>query len=314
LLRCLREQELRKEEYLKLFSFLEEPDFTEVSRLTLELLETRGLPEDSRPLLSRLLESRHEAVQKFALRKLGDFGTPATVRTLIDQLGDPDYRRRQVAARSLQKIPEARAALIKELIACHDASKAWSIAEILPAYNGKWRQDAVSALWKRSQAAVDAEDRIQTAFLHVLKHAGAEHAYEQLSAHATKLFKARKYKEALRFLNSLKHVSELKVEDKFRLAVAEVKSRSHGVASHRTQRAVDQLSDLYRSSTYPLFEAMKKEKTLTPEDLFFLGFSLVERAGDERHLGNALLEHLATRFPRTKIGKSSKNKLKLLRC
>jgi HEAT repeat protein len=314
LLRCLREQDLRKEEYLNLFSLLEEADFTEVTRLTLELLDAHPLPEDSRPVLSRLLESRHQAVQKFALRKMGDFGTPATVRTLIEQLGDSDYRRRHIAARSLQRIPEARAALFKELIACHDASKAWSIAEILPAYNGKWRQDALDAVWKRLQQAIAAEDRIQTAFLHVLKQTGREHAYDQLAAHGAKLIKAKKYKEALRLLNSLKQVSELKPEDKFRFAVAELKSHSHGVASHRQQPALDQLTDLYRNSAFPLFEAIRKEKTLTPDDLFFIGFSLVERTGEERHLGKALLEHLSTRFPRTKIAKSSKNKLKLLKC
>ena len=38
----------------------------------------------------------------------------------------------------------------------------------------------------------------------------------------------------------------------------------------------------------------------------------VERPGDERSLGKSLLEHLAARTPRTKCGKSAKNKLKLL--
>jgi hypothetical protein len=313
LLRCLREQELRKDEHAKLFSLLDEADFTEVTRLALELLDAHPLPEDYRPLLSRLLESSHEAVQKFGLRKMGDFGTPATVRTLIEQLGDADYRRREVAARSLHKIPEARAALIKELIGCHDPSKAWSIAEILPAYDGKWRQDAFDALWKRLQAAIAAEDRIQTAFLHVLKQAGAEYAYEQLAGQAAKLIKAKKYKEALPFLMSLKQFPELKTEDKFRCAMAQLKSYPHGVATHRQQPAIDQLSDLYRNSAYPVLETMKKEKTLTPDDIFYLGFSLVERPGGERSLGKDLLEHLATNFPRSKIGKNSKNKLKLLK-
>jgi HEAT repeat protein len=312
LLRCLREQDLRKDELAKLIALLEEPEFTEISRLALELLDAHPLPEDSRPLLSRLLESRHEAVQKLALRKMADFATPATVRTLIEQLGDPDYRRREVAARSLHKIPEARAALIKELIACHDPSKAWSIAELLPAYDGKWRQDTLEALWKRLEGAIVAEDRIQTAFLHVLKQASTEYVYQQLAAQAGKLIKAKRYREAVAFLAPLKEFPEFKPEDKFRFALAQLKSRSHAVASHRQQPAVDLLGDLYRNSAYPLFETMRKEKSLTPDDLFYVGFSLVERSGGERNLGKDLLEHLASSFPRNKIGKSSKNKLKLL--
>jgi hypothetical protein len=259
-----------------------------------------------------LLESPHADVQKFALRKMGDVGSPATVRTLVEQLGDADYRRRDVAARSLRKIPEARSALIKELLACEDASKAWSIAELLPSYEGKWRQDVLESLWKRLQTAVGAEDRIQNAFLNVLKRADGNYAYEQLAAQGARLVKAKKYKEAVAFLTPLKEFSEFKSENKFHLAVAQLKLHSHTVVSHRQHPAVELFSDLYRGSAYPLFETLKKERSLAPEDLFSLGFSLAERSGAERGLGKDLLEHLANQFPRNKVGKSAKNKLKLI--
>jgi len=312
LLRCLREQELRKDEYAKLFPLLEEAEFSEVTRLALELLDAHELPADSRPLLSRLLESPHADVQKFALRKMGDVGSPASVRTLVEQLGDSDYRRRDVAARALRKIPEARSALIKEFLACDDASKAWSIAELLPSFDGKWRRDVLESLWKRLQAAVGAEERIQNAFLSVLKQADGNYAYEQLAAQGARLIKAKKYKEAVDFLTPLKEFSELKPEHRFHLALAQLKLHSPTVASHRQHPAVELLSDLCRNSAYPLFEALKKEKSLAPEDLFSLGFSLVERSGEERSLGRDLLEHLASRFPRNKVGKSAKNKLKFV--
>jgi len=234
------------------------------------------------------------------------------VRTLIEQLGDPDYRKRDVAASSLRKIPEARAALIKELVAGTDASKAWSIAELLPSFEGKWRQEILDALWKRLQQAIDSEERIQTAFLHVLKQAGAEFVYRQLAEHGAKLVKAKKYKEAVGFLLPLKDFPEFKPENKFHLASAQLKLHAHTVASNRNHPAVELLGDLYRSSAYPVFDALKKEKTFAPEDLFALGFSLVERAGRERGLGLDLLEHVAAKFPRNKIGKSAKNKLKLV--
>jgi hypothetical protein len=312
LLRCLREQELRKDEYTKLFGLLEEVEFSEVTRLALELLDAHALPEDSRSRLSRLLESSHPDVQKFALRKMGDVGSPATVRTLVEQLGDPDYRRRDVAARSLRKIPEARGALIKELLACGDASKAWSIAELLPSYEGKWRREILDSLWKRLQTAVGAEDRIQNAFLNVLKRADENYAYEQLAAQGARNVKARKYKEAVAFLTPLKEFSEFKADNKFHLALAQLKLHSHTVATHRQHPAVELFSDLYRNSAYPLLETLKKERNLAPEELFSLGFSLAERPSEERSLGRDLLEHLATRFPRNKVGKSAKNKLKLI--
>jgi HEAT repeat protein len=311
LLRCLRDQDIRKDEYAKLFPILEEPQPTEATRLTLDLLDAHELPDDSRALLGKLMQSPHSDVQKFALRKMGDVGTPATVRTLVEQLGDPDYRKRDVAASSLRKIPDARSALIKELTACEDASKAWSIAELLPSFEGKWRQDILDALWKRLQAAIENEERIQTAFLHVLKRADAEFACHKLAEQGAKLVKAKKFKESVGFLLPLKDFPEVKPENKFHLALAQLKLHAHTVATNRQHPAIELLTDLYRGSAYPVFEALKKEKGLAPEDLFALGFSLVERSGKERGLGIDLLEHIAAKFPRNKFGKSAKNKLKL---
>lgn len=311
LLRCLRDQDLRKDEYAKLFPILEEAQASEATRLALDLLDAHELPDDSRALLGKLMQSPHSDVQKFALRKMADVGTPATVRTLVEQLGDPDYRKRDVAASSLRKIPDARAALIKELISCADASKAWSIAELLPSFEGKWRQDTLDALWKSLQKAIESEERIQTAFLHVLKRADPEFVYQKLAEQGAKLVKAKKFKESVGFLLPLKDFPGVKPENKFHLALAQLKLHSHTVATNRQHPAVELLTDLYRGSAYPVFETLKKEKGLAPEDLFALGFSLVERSGQERGLGIDLLEHIAEKFPRNKIGKSAKNKLKL---
>jgi HEAT repeat protein len=312
LLHCLRKENLRNDEHAKLFSMLQEVEFSEITRLALELLDVHDLPEDARPLLARLLESPHPEVQKFALRKMGDFSSPATVRTLIEQLGDPDYRRREVAARSLRKIPEARAALIKELVACEDASKAWSIAELLPSFEGKWRHDTLEALWKRLQAAITSEDRMQRALLNILKQADEEFCYERLAAQGLRSLRAKKYKEAAAFLAPIKEFADSKPENRFHLAIAQLKLHAHTVASHRQHPAVELVAELYQHPSYPLFEALKREKSLVPEEIFALGFSLVERPGAERNLGKELLEHIASNFPRNKVGKSAKNKLKLL--
>lgn len=312
LLHCLRKEDLRKDEHAKLYAILEEADFSEITRLALELLDVHELPEDARPLLARLLESPHPDVQKFALRKMGDFSSPAAVRTLLEQLGDPDYRRREAAARSLRKIPEARAALIKELVACTDASKAWSIAELLPSYEGRWRHDTLEALWKRLQAAVMVEDRIQGALLSVLKQADKELSYERMSAEAVRLLKTKKYKEAAAFLTPLKDDPGFPLENRFHLALAELKLHSHILASHHQHPALELIAELYRNSSYPLLKALKKEKSLAPEDLFALGFTLAERPGEECALGRELLEYIGSKFPRHKVGKSAKNKLKLL--
>jgi HEAT repeat protein len=314
LLHCLSGQELRKDELDRLLAVLEEPEFSDITRLTLELLESHSLSEAYQPALARLLESPHIAVQKFALRKMGEFSSPAVVRTLIQQLGDPDRPRRDAAARSLRKIPAARTALLKEFLSCDDAGKAWAIAEILPAYDGKWRRDTLDEVWQRLQAAIAAEDRIQGAYLYFLKNVDAEYAYAQLAGRGAQLKKAKKYHEAVRFLSPLKEFPTVNAEEKFALAVAQLKLHPHEVvpAARRPEPALDLLADVYRSSAFPLLEALKKDNALEPEDLFYIGFRFVEGMAEERALGEEILAFLARQYPRSKVGKSAKNKLKLL--
>ena len=62
----------------------------------------------------------------------------------------------------------------------------------------------------------------------------------------------------------------------------------------------------------PVCETLKKEKGLDPEDLFYLGFRCAEGTSEVRPLGEDVLAFLADKYPRAKVGKSAKNKLKLL--
>jgi HEAT repeat protein len=314
LLHCLSGHELRKDELDRLLPILEEHEFSDIMRLTLELLEAHALPEEYQPVLARLVESPHVAIQKFALKKMGEFSSPVVVRTLVQQLSDPDRIRRDAAARSLRKIPTARNALLKEFLSCQDASEAWAIAEILPTYEGKWRRDILDEIGKRLQAAIAAEDRIQGAYLHVLKSVDADYAYTSLVNRGTQLKKAKKYHEAARFLSPLKEFPTFSAEDKLLLAVVQLKGHTHDIvpATRRSEPALELLADVYRSSAFPLLEALKKEKSLDPEDLFYIGFRFAEGTADERSLGEGLLEFLAQHYPRSKVGKSAKNKLKLL--
>ncbi len=314
LLHCLRGKDLHQDEVARLLPVLEEPEFSDLMRLTLELLESHPLPEKYQPVLSHLLESPHVAVQKFALSKMGEFDSPVAVRTLVRQLGDSDNARRETAARSLRRIPAARTPLTKEFLSCDDASKAWAIAEILVTGEGKWRRDTLGEIWQRLRGAVEAADRIQGAYLHFLKGVDENYAYTQLASCGTQLKRRKKYKEAKRFFSLLKGFSTFNVEDKFILAIAHVKDRPHRIAptARREDPTIAMFGELYRSSAFPLLEALKKERALDPDDLFYIGFSFSEGSAEERVLGKGILEFLTRRYPRTKVGRGAKNKLKIL--
>ncbi|MFB3122369.1 MAG: hypothetical protein ACE10H_09310 [Candidatus Binatia bacterium] len=125
-------------------------------------------------------------------------------------------------------------------------------------FEGKWRRDTLSGVWQRLRVAVDAADRIQGAYLHFLKSVDLDYAYTQIASGGAQLKKRKKYKEAGRFLSLLKGFPTFNAEDKFILAVAQVKRHTHQIVptARRDDSAMGLLGELYRSSAFPLLEAL----------------------------------------------------------
>ena len=60
----------------------------------------------------------------------------------------------------------------------------------------------------------------------------------------------------------------------------------------RHDPALDLLRELLRSP-FPLAERLRKERALTPEELFYIAFNFAEGGGEEKGVARELLEHLA---------------------
>jgi hypothetical protein len=65
------------------------------------------------------------------------------------------------------------------------------------------------------------------------------------------------------------------------------------------------------ASAFPLAERLRKERVLGPDELFYVGFNLAEGHPEGRAVARELLQLLASKYGRTKVGKAAKNKLAL---
>jgi hypothetical protein len=79
----------------------------------------------------------------------------------------------------------------------------------------------------------------------------------------------------------------------------------------RHDPALDTLKQL-AASAFPLGDRLRRERALDAEDLHGIAFALAEGRSEERSVARELLEFLANKHGRTKVGKAAKNKLKLL--
>jgi hypothetical protein len=314
LVHCLRGQKLTTSEINALLPFLDEDDETGVLRPVIHLLEDQTLDRSYLTQLNQLADSVQPLVKRFAVQKLGGFESGAVVKTIIGYLTDDSYARRDQATALLKKLPAARAALMKEFLACDDERKAWTIADILLVHERDWKRDTRDALWKKLEAALEKhDDRLYTAYFHFLNTLDGEGLAIHVRARADALRKKKDFATSAKWLALLKDSPAFDAEAKLALAVAEIKAHRQVLTAvvRRHDPALDLLRELLRSPL-ALADRLRKERALTADELFYIAFNFAEGGGEEKALARELLEDLATKHGRIKIGKAAKNKLRLL--
>ena len=314
LVQCLRGKTLTGSEVDALLPLLDDDDEPGVLRPAVRLLEDHALDRSHLNRLNQLAESPQPVVKRFAIQKLGTFESAAVVKTLIGYLTDDSYARRDQATATLKTLPAARLPLMKELLACDDERKAWTIADIVLLHDRSWKRDTVSALWDKLQTALERrEDRLYAALQHVLLALDPEWLHEQIRARADKLRKGKRFADSARWLTLLKDSPAWDDEARYAFALAALKShrRTLAAAPRRSDAAVDTLRSL-GNSPFSLSDRLRRERVLAPEDLYFVAFKLAEERGEGRSVARELLEHLASKYARTKVGKAAKNKLHLV--
>ena len=311
---CLRGQKLSASEIDQLLPLLDEDDEVGILRPAVHLLDEQPLDRGYLPQVNRLAESPQPLVKRFAVQKLAGFESGGVIKTLIGYLTDASYARRDQATASLKKMPAARGALMKEFLACEDERKAWALADILLVHEREWKRSTLEALWENlADALENRNDRLYTAYVHFLQGLAPDFLTNNVRDRAQRLRKTKDFAGVAKWLGLIKDSPALDAEASYLLALAELKSHPHALSG--TPRRHDLVLELLRglaASTFPLAERLRKERVLEAEDLFYVGFSLAEGDSEEKAVARELLQHLAGKYARSKVGKAAKNKLGLL--
>jgi hypothetical protein len=311
---CLRGQKLSTGEIDQLLPLLDEDDELGILRPTIHLLDEQPLDRSYLAQLNRLAESPQPLVKRFAVQKLAGFESGGVIKTLIGYLTDASYARRDQATASLKKMPAARSALMKELLACEDERKAWALADILLVHERDWKRSTLEALWEKlADALATRTDRLYTAYFHFLHGLAPDFLLTNVRKRAERLRQGKDFAGVAKWLGLLKDAAALDAEARYLLALAELKVHPHTLSGmpRRHDLALELFGGL-ASSTFPLAERLRKERVLDPEELFYVGFNLAEGDSEERAVARELLQVLASKYGRSKVGKAARNKLRLL--
>lgn len=296
----------------KLVSYLNERDFTNIVSPTLDILTRAPVQSNLSDLFIKLLDSSHDAVKLFSLRKMREFNTIKVVKVLIINLSNRNPRIRDVAAESLCWLDTARNPLIEKLLAEDDIEQAWLLARILKPHSTRFRNDQVKKLGEKLKKHLESGTELSKPIIFLLKMRSPDFLQELFLNRAMLLKKKKKFKDAVELLKVLEKNEHIMSEGRYIMAVCLLKQskKVNRKPFREDDPCLSLFQQLIRNDNFPLLQRMKSDSSLEPADRFYVGYHFSEKSGDERLFGGDLLRSLARRKSKAKVILASREKIR----
>lgn len=298
-----------------------------VSQSAVDTLRGARIPESLSKTFAGLAKSKNVMAQKLAMERMPAGGGASAVKALVEALGGEDPTARDAAARGLAKAPEAVLPLVRALIGTTHEQVARRYAGVLRSHRGHISNQAIDELVETVQAYVDKHTKgkasadeivVERVLAELVADVAPAKHVELLFDRARRLRKAGKPVEAFGSLKPLLRSNadlDAAIDDEQRYFLAMLSLEASGEGIIRSSRADDPVFHQFaRLAThgFPVAKRLTKEKDVSDEAIYALGFRLLEsKDGSNEDLGAELLQGIVEDRPRSKLAKSAKNKLKL---
>ncbi len=298
-----------------------------IAQAAIDTLRGARIPEKLAKAFAALARSKNPAAQKLAMERLPAGGGAGAVKALIEALGGDDVTARDAAARGLAKAPEAVLPLTRALLAATDEQIARRYAGALRSHRGHLSGIALDELVAAAHHHLELHGKGKaTADSILLERVIADTIAEVAPAkhvallfeRARRLRKVGKPGEAFAALKPLLRSSAdldaaIDSDDRYLLAVLGLKAAGQAIlrAAHADDPVLTQFGRL-SAAGYPVVKNLAREKDVEDEEIYGLGFRLLESHDEnDKSLGADLLQGILDERPRSKLGKAARNKLKL---
>jgi len=298
-----------------------------IAQSAVDTLRGARIPESLAKRFGALAKSKNVMAQKLAMERLPAGGGASAVKALVEALGGDDPTARDAAARGLAKAPEAVLPVTRALLQTTDEQVARRYAGVIRGHRGHVSNQAIDELVDRVREYMDAHFKGKSSADQIVLErvlaeliadvAPAKHV-ELLFERAKRLRKAGKSIEAFGSLKPLLRSradldAAIDDDQRFFLALLSLEAAGEGILrqTHADNPVFEQFSRL-AAKGFPVAKHLAKEKDVSDEALYALGFRLIESGdGSNEELGAELLQGIIEERPRSKLAKAAKNKLKL---
>jgi HEAT repeat protein len=298
-----------------------------VAQSAVDTLRGARIPESLAKAFAGLAKSKNVMAQKLAMERLPAGGGASAVKALVEALGGDDPTARDAAARGLAKAPESVLPVTRALLAATDEQIVRRYAGVLRAHRGHISNQAIDELVDRVRELMERHLKgkasadqlvLERALAELVADVAPGKHVELLFERAKRLRKAGKPVEAFGSLKPLLRSRadlDAAIDDDQRFFLAQLSLEAAGEGVLRSMSADDPVFAQFArlaAKGYPVAKNLARNGDVTDEQLYALGFRLIESGdGSNEELGAELLQGIIDERPRSKLAKSAKNKLKL---
>jgi len=276
----------------------------ELARPALYTMASLELPNGLCPRLKKIALGAEAERALLAIERLAQIATPAAADGLAAVLaGTQDRMRAEAAANALGSRPEGPQAIARALLAARDPERAALLARLLRpriralAEGGSAGKKLAKAVLANALTRI-GDGQAADALLPLAREIDRDAAGTGLRTLAAKLQKRKDGDAALAVLRLVGGAADATPDDGYALAAAELRAGRRDEALGIVQQLVERGFDVAA--------ALRKDRQVSPEQRYQVGFILVER----RHpAGEEILTDLAG-AGRNKIATMAKAKLK----
>ncbi|HMF43857.1 MAG TPA: hypothetical protein VKQ32_24450 [Polyangia bacterium] len=276
----------------------------ELARPALYSMASLELPPALVPRLKKLALGAEAERALLAIERLAQIATPAGADALAGVLtATQDRMRAEAAANAVVARPEGPQALARALLAVRDGERAVLLARLLRprvralADGGPAGKKLAKALVANALSRI-GDGQPADALLPLAREIDRDAAGAGLRALAGRLQKRKQGDAALAVLRLVGHAADATPDDGYALAAAELRAGRRDEALAIVQQLVERGFDVAG--------ALRRDRQVSPEQRYQVGFVLVER---RQPAGEEILADLAG-AGRNKIAKMAKAKLK----
>ncbi|GHS90657.1 hypothetical protein FACS1894139_12330 [Planctomycetales bacterium] len=303
-----------KELFDAVLDILGENEYDGLVRYAVAVLNNFNLRRQNNDQIRALLDNKHLGVRVYAVKNLATVDSVANAETVLKIWHTSrESPLRDAAVAALRAMPSSVAVILRHLEEFTGHAEAYELVQILSSHANRINDEKAKELFDRMYALYQKrhEESYQL-YRSALAHLRGEVLLKEVCALAQKEQKSKNWAGVGDILRIIDHTELLTPELRFDLAIAQLKTSKLNRA--RTARDADPCLDNFkwflRETEKGLTPKLLANKSLTPEELLYLGFHFAEQMNAERRFGLEMLKALREKYDKTEVGKTADKKLK----